>query len=92
MDDFDRTLRKMIGPGGVKCPCCNDWSTSKDSGTHRRHRWQRRVFRHELRTAKEKGKRDIPEPFWLEGEGPEVYEAVESFVEDLEHRLFDHKY
>ena len=31
-DEFRKEMLKRIGPGGTKCPCCNDYWGKKRSG------------------------------------------------------------
>jgi len=42
-----RKTHKKIGPGGVKCPCCNPYG--KDI-KKKLNRWERRKVKQELKT------------------------------------------
>lgn len=33
MDEFKKEQHRHVGPGGIKCPCCND-SIGKKKGGH----------------------------------------------------------
>jgi hypothetical protein len=47
MDDFVKASARRIGPGGLKCSCCNDFRTS---GTHgKRHRGLNKLRRKRLK-------------------------------------------
>jgi len=59
MDDFHKAhqIANGIGPGGVKCPCCNDRHGVKDGKAKNRRtarRFLRDLVRRILRTPDEK--------------------------------------
>lgn len=42
MDDFRKEMSYHLGPGGMKCPCCNDWYYCPRKGKEIHHRIARR--------------------------------------------------
>lgn len=57
MDDFKKQTARTIGPGGMKCPCCNIFHTF---GNHQRKKpglskLRRTRFKQQLRQEIEKG-------------------------------------
>lgn len=55
MDEFKRTTYKMVGIGGVNCPCCCDYTNHVYNHSHatknRSKAKFRRVTRHMLKNA-----------------------------------------
>lgn len=61
MDEFKKAAHKHIGPGGVKCSCCNSRSTKE------LNRLQRKIFKREKPDLIEGV---VPDPFWNQQPDP----------------------
>jgi hypothetical protein len=68
MDDMKRVSQRHIGPGGITCPCCNDYFTRGGSMSHKKtlfRRYARRIMRQRDRATFSGASRGMLE--YLEG-------------------------
>jgi len=89
MDRFHRASRRHIGPGGVRCNCCNDY-TGKGL-----RKLQRTILKREGYDAKDHLASSDLVPFWDQVPDPLIEEAQEEmarqWANECEEGLFDAK-